>query len=87
MRFIDIINDMIPYGHAWSYLRSFVLVLIKMLVGAIVIILLFLFGLMPFAASLINNSPAYILWYFITIPSLVVALKFMSYHLRWDDVF
>lgn len=87
MRLIDIINDMIPYGQRWSYLRTFIRVLITMLVGAIVIILLFLCGLMPFVASLINNSPAYILWYFITIPSLVVAIKFMSYHLRWDDVF
>ena len=87
MRLIDVIKDMIPHGLAWSYLWTFVRVFVHMLGGVIIFALLVFLGAMPFVAAFIYESVAHMFWYLITIPSMVVAIKFIAYNLRWDDEF
>ena len=87
MRLIHIVDEMIPYGRNWGYLRTFVRVFLHMLGVFVVLAILFWFDLFPIAAALCYESAAHLFWYFISIPGTVVAIKFIAYHLRWDEVF
>lgn len=87
MRLIHIVDGMIPYGRTWGYLKTFVRVFLHMFGVFVAFAILFLFDLSPIAAALYYESVAHLFWYFISIPGTVVAIKFIAYHLRWDEVF
>lgn len=87
MRLIDIIDNMIPRGLAWSYLRTFVKVFIHMLGGTIVFVSLVFSAVLPVAVAIAYESAAYVFCYLITIPSVVVTIKFIAYNLRWNEIF
>lgn len=87
MRLLDIVRKTIPNGHCWEYLETFVVVLLHTTGLFAAITISVVLASIPLVLATLKDSAFCLMWYIVIVPSWVVSIKFIAYHLRWDDIF
>lgn len=87
MRLLDIVHKETTNGRFWKYLDTFVVVLLHAAGLFAAITITAVLASLPLILAALKDSAFCLMWYIVIVPSWVVSIQFIAYHLRWDDIF